>query len=219
MSGRKAKVSPRRHHHDSAATRATILAAAERIFAEAGLAGARTDAIAKAAGVNKALLYYYFKSKDGLYRAVLEEHIKDFYRRGLQVLASRGSARSLLLRYVSMHFDFMSARPNYPRLFQRLMMAGGRPLQQLAQKYFLPLGRRLARVIERGVREGEFRPVHAGHTIISLVALTVFYFTSPIVRLAAPVDPYQDRQIRERKNEVLKFIRYALFKNPEDKVI
>jgi TetR/AcrR family transcriptional regulator len=220
MSAKQTRVSPRRrHHHDSAATRAAILAAAESIFAGGGLAGARTDAIAKAAGVNKALLYYYFKSKDGLYRAVLEEHIKDFYRRGLQVLTSRGSARSLLLRYVSMHFDFMSARPNYPRLFQRLMMAGGRPLQQLAQKYFIPLGRRLARVIERGVREGEFRPVHSGHTIISLVALTVFYFTSPIVRLAAPVDPYQDRQITERKNEVLKFIRYALFKNPEDKVI
>jgi TetR/AcrR family transcriptional regulator len=219
MDGRRAKVSPGRHHHDSAATQAAILVAAERIFAEAGLEGARTEAIAAAAGVNKALLYYYFQSKDALYRAVLEQHVKDFYRRGLQVLTSRGSARSLLLRYVSMHFDFMGARPNYPRLFQRLMMAGGRPLQQLAQKYFLPLGRRLARVIERGVREGEFRPVHSGHTIISLVALTVFYFTSPIVRLAAPVDPYQERQIAARKNEVLKFIRYALFKNPEDKVI
>jgi TetR/AcrR family transcriptional regulator len=219
MNGRRAKVSPGRHHHDSAATQAAILVAAERIFAEAGLEGARTEAIAAAAGVNKALLYYYFQSKDALYRAVLEQHVKDFYRRGLQVLTSRGSARSLLLRYVSMHFDFMGARPNYPRLFQRLMMAGGRPLQQLAQKYFLPLGRRLARVIERGVREGEFRPVHSGHTIISLVALTVFYFTSPIVRLAAPVDPYQERQIAARKNEVLKFIRYALFKNPEDKVI
>lgn len=125
MSGRKAKVSPRRHHHDSAATHAAILAAAERVFAEEGLAGARTDGIAAAAGVNKALLYYYFKSKDGLYRAVLEEHMKDFYRRGLQVLTSGGSARSIVLRYVSARFDSMSARPNYPRLFQRVMMTGG----------------------------------------------------------------------------------------------
>jgi TetR/AcrR family transcriptional regulator len=209
----------RLRHHDSAATRAAILAAAERSFAEGGLAGARIDAIARAAGVNKALLYYYFRSKDGLYRAVLEEHMKDFHRRAGEALSSSGSARSILLRYVSMHFDLMSARPNYPRLFQRFMMAGGRPLRQLAQKYIIPLGWQLAKLIERGVREGEFRPVHTAHTIVSLAALTVFYFTSPVVRVAAPHDPYQRQRIAERKNEVLKFIRYALFKNPEDQDI
>ena len=216
---RRRKVKPgldRRHHHDSAATRAAILAAAERIFAEEGLAGARTEAIAAAAGVNKALLYYYFQSKDGLYRAVLEEHLKELRRRALEVFSSSGSARAILLRYVSMHFDFMSARPHYPRLFQRLIMAGGRPLQHLARKYFIPLRRRLMELIERGVRAGEFRPVHSGHTVISLVALTVFYFASPIVRVTAPVDPYRDRQVAQRKQEVLKFVRYALFRNPED---
>jgi nicotinic acid mononucleotide adenylyltransferase len=71
-------------------------------------------------------------------------------------------------------------------------------------------------LIERGVRAGEFRPVHSGHTVISLVALTVFYFASPIVRVTAPVDPYRDRQVAQRKQEVLKFVRYALFRNPED---
>ena len=49
-----------------------ILAAAERIFAARGLAGARTDEIAQAARVNKAMLYYYFGSKERLYRAVFE---------------------------------------------------------------------------------------------------------------------------------------------------
>ena len=220
LATRKAGPVLRRHRrHDSAATRAAILAAAERIFAEGGLAGARTDAIAETAGVNKALLYYYFQSKDGLYRAVLEEHMKDFYRRGLEVLSSSGSPRAILLRYLSMHFDFISARPNYPRLFQRLMMAGGRPLRQLAQKCIIPVGRQLAKLIERGVRTGEFRPVHTAHTIVSIAALTVFYFASPIVRVVAPHDPYQRRRIAQRKDEVLKFIRYALFKNPEDQVI
>ena len=63
-----------------AETRAAILAAAEQVFAKAGLAGARTDAIAAAAGVNKALLYYYFKSKGGLYEAVVEDHFREFNR-------------------------------------------------------------------------------------------------------------------------------------------
>src|SRR6185437_15664202 len=54
-------------------SRADILQAAVREFAREGVAGARTDAIARSAGVNKALLYYYFKDKEGLYQAVLDE--------------------------------------------------------------------------------------------------------------------------------------------------
>ena len=53
-------------------TRSRILDAAVREFSENGLAGARTEQIAEIAGVNKALLYYYFKSKEALYRAALE---------------------------------------------------------------------------------------------------------------------------------------------------
>src|SRR5579862_6684588 len=94
---------------DSAETKAVILKAAERIYAENGLAGARTDAIASAAGVNKALLYYYFKSKEGLYEAVVEDHFREFNREALEVLNATGPARTVLLRYVRLHFDFMSA--------------------------------------------------------------------------------------------------------------
>ena len=53
-------------------TRSRILDAAERAFAEGGLAGARVASIAEAAGANKAMLYYYFDSKEALYFAVLE---------------------------------------------------------------------------------------------------------------------------------------------------
>jgi TetR/AcrR family transcriptional regulator len=207
-------------HHDSAQTRAAILEAAGRIFAEAGLAGARTDAIAAAAGVNKALLYYYFRSKDGLYQAVLEEHLRDFHQQALEVLSSRGSARSTLLGYVGMHFDFISARPYYPRLFQRMAMAGGKGLERLAQEHFVPLAKKLVKLIERGVRVGELRPLDSAHTAISLVALTVFYFSAaPAVRVVSGMDPFKKENLARRKAEVLKFIRYALFRKPEAAVL
>jgi len=54
-------------------TRTRILEAAVREFSEKGLAGARTEQIAEAAGVNKALLYYYFAGKEALYAAALED--------------------------------------------------------------------------------------------------------------------------------------------------
>ena len=94
-------------HAVAGETRAAILAAAERVFAQSGLAGARTDAIAAEAGVNKALLYYYFKSKARLYQAVLEDHFSAFNLEALAVLEGPGPAREVLLRYLRLHFDFL----------------------------------------------------------------------------------------------------------------
>lgn len=201
---------------DSSRTRATILTAAEKIFAEAGLAGARTDAIAAAAGVNKAMLYYYFKSKDGLYRAVLEANVEEFHRGAEDVLASGKSAGSILLDYVGHHFSFIGARPYYARLFQRLMMTGDRSVERIIRLHFVPLFRRLVALIERGVQSREFRPLDARHTAISLVALLVFYFNAaPMAQKIGNIDVFGRAQQALRKREVLKFIRYALFTNPE----
>ena len=115
---------------DGPASRETILAAAERTFAEAGLSGARVDRIARRAHVNKALLYYYFRSKEGLYRAVLEEHLREFAREAREVLEAQGDARSKVLGFVSAHFDFLSVRPLFPSLMQRFFMTGGRSLDR-----------------------------------------------------------------------------------------
>src|SRR5208337_5608976 len=139
-------------HHNSAATREAILEAAERIFGDEGLEGARTEAIAAAAGVNKALLYYYFGSKEGLYRAVLEGYLADFNRRALELLSSNGSAPSLLLRYINIHFDFIGAHRHHGPLFQRMLMADQKYLARLAREYFLPRSKALLKVIERGMR-------------------------------------------------------------------
>jgi TetR/AcrR family transcriptional regulator len=212
----KGKSRRRRRPRDSTATRTTILKAAERIFAEAGMAGARTDAIAAAAGVNKAMLYYYFRSKDGLYRAVLEANVEEFRRRAEKVLSGGGTAGRLLLEYVSHHFDFIGARPYYPRLLQRLVMAGDRGVVKIVKDHFRPLARRLRELIECGKRSGELRPLDARHAIISLVALTVFYFSAaPLVRRMGGADAFDRSEQARRKKEVLKFIRYALFTDPE----
>jgi len=202
--------------HNSSETRTAILKSAERIFADAGLAGARINAIAAAAGVNKAMLYYYFKSKEGLYRAVLKANIEEFHRLGEAVLSGPGSAGAIVLRYVNHHFDFLGGRPYYSRLFQRLIMAGDRNVDRLITKHFVPLSRRLVALIERGVQTGEFRALDPRHTAISLVALTVFFFNAaPMARKIGNIDVFDSAQQAGRKEEVLKFIRFALFTTPE----
>jgi TetR/AcrR family transcriptional regulator len=213
-----ARANPKRptaRRRDSAGTRAAILGAAERIFADAGLAGARTQSIAAAAGVNKAMLHYYFKSKRGLYRAVLEANVVELHRQLDEVFAARGSDRILLLDYVSRHFDFIVARPYYPRLFQRLAMAGDRSVERIIRVHLAPIYRALTELIEHGMRAGEFRVLDPRHTAISVVALTVFYFgAAPLVGRIGGIDVFTDSEHAQRKEEVLQFLRYALFTEP-----
>jgi TetR/AcrR family transcriptional regulator len=205
-----------RRHARSRETRAAILAAAEQSFAKCGLDGARTDAIAAAAGVNKALLYYYFKSKDGLYTAVVEDHFREFNRQALEVLAAPGAARSVLLRYVGLYFDFISARQRYAALYQQLMTARGKPLERLVRKYFVPRSNAFHRLLERGIRDGEFRNIDPRHAAISIVGLIVFYFSAaPVLQLLGHADTYGRANLRRRKQEVLDFIRYGLFLEPQ----
>ena len=202
-------------HARAAETRAAILRAAADSFASVGLAGARTEAIARAAGVNKSLLHYYFKSKEGLYSAVLEEHMKEFSQRAQEILSAPGSPSETVLRFVNLHFDFVSARPYYPLLFQRLMMTGGQPLKRLMRKYLLPVGVGLMRVIVGGIRRREFRRVDPGQMAISLVGVTVFYFSSaPIVRVLRGIEPFEAMHLKKRKEHVLELVRFGLFHRP-----
>jgi len=197
-------------------SRAKILAAAERAFARDGLAGARTDAMAAAAGVNKALLYYYFKSKEGLYEAVIEEHLREFNERAFAILTASGSARVLLLRYMNLHFDFISRRHWHAALFQQLIMKGGKPPERLFRKYIVPRSEMLRQLLERGIRAGELRKVDPLDTTISLAALIVFYFASaPMLQLVGDLDPYAPANLKRRKQAVLDFIRHGLFVDPE----
>lgn len=197
-------------------SRAKILAAAERAFARDGLAGARTDAIAMAAGVNKALLYYYFKSKEGIYEAVIEEHLREFNERAFAILTAPGSARVLLLRYMNLHFDFISRRHWHAALFQQLIMKGGKPPERLFRKYIVPRSEMLRQLLERGIRAGELRKVDPFHTTISLAALIVFYFSAaPMLQLIGDQDPYAPANLKRRKQEVLDFIRHGLFVDPD----
>ena len=213
---KKRPIPDRARHHDSVETRAAILRAAERIYAEGGLAGARTEAIAAAARVNKALLYYYFKSKEGLYQAVVGSQVREFQRKAEEILSARGQAGSTLLRYVSYHFDFIGTHPHYPRIFQRMMMEGDRTLERMVREYSIPLSKLLVAVLERGMKAGEFRRLDKGHTIVSIAGMTAHYFNiAPAFRMITGQDPYSKPNLAMRKAEVLKFIRYALFRNPE----
>ena len=97
--------SSKQSSEDSHVSRKRILAAALTEFSAKGLAGARTEQIAAAAGVNKALLYYYFASKEKLYVAALEAVATRVRENTLAVLEREGSPGERVLRAALNHFD------------------------------------------------------------------------------------------------------------------
>ena len=209
---RRPALPPRRDRARNPETIRRIVAAAEKIFAEQGIDGARTDAIARAARVNKALLYYYFKSKEDLHRFTLQTL---FGRMRQQVGAAMEGAvapRDQLVNYVNGYFDFTSRHPNYPRLVQREVMGRGQSLHWIVQVYFGPLYRRLTATIRAGIARGEFRRVDPQNTAVTLIAMTVFYFAAaPVLVELWRCNPLAPARVAARRRSVLDFLEHGLF--------
>jgi len=198
-------------------TRAAILQAAIQEFAHHGIAGARTDAIARSAGVNKALLYYYFKDKQTLYGAAMDHAFRQLSTHMTAVLDRDLPPGEKMRTYVGEYFDFIAGHPLNRDLVQREMMRAGHTsahLERIARRYFQPLFIKLGEVIRAGSASGEFRPVDPVQFVPSMVALVVFYFTSaPLMKTVTGLDPLSPERIAARRAAVLDFVSAALFRN------
>src|SRR5579872_3617514 len=203
-------------------SRAAILQAAVREFANHGIAGARTDKIARSAKVNKALLYYYFKDKEALYGAVLDQVFGGLIAHVGEVFSRDLPPREKILAYAGAHFDYVASHSLYPRIVQGEMMGAGRGrakhLERIVKKYFRPLFGRVSEVIKTGQAIGDFRPVDPLQFVPSMIAVIVFYFTSaPVMRLMTGKEPMTPERVAARRTAVLDLISAALFQSPSGK--
>jgi len=204
-------------------TRAAILKAALEEFSNEDVTGARTDEIARSAGVNKALLYYYFKDKESLYAAVLEQVLTGIVSRVNTVLDREDlGAREKLLLYVETHFDHVAISPLYPRLVQREAMRSGRNMHPLVGRFidrqWRPVYNKLMALLTDGIAAGEFRPSDPAQTLTSLLGVMIFYFiSSPTQQLMGPGDPFSPERIAARRAAVLDFVSTAIFSGTRPK--
>jgi len=199
-------------------TRAAILKAAVHEFAREGVAAARTDAIARSAKVNKALLYYYFKDKEALYQAVLDEVFTGVRAAIHQALSQPLPPRERMCAYVRAHFDYIASHPLYPRIVHAEFLTASKDasrLQRVAKQYFRSVFAELAKLLQEGAASGEFRPVNPMHFIPSMISIIVFYFTTaPILKIVTGFDPMSSVRLAERREAIVDFISAALFVPP-----
>jgi|ERR1035441_2245920 TetR/AcrR family transcriptional regulator len=202
----------------SAETKDRILDAALSEFSANGLAGARTERIAAAAGVNKALLYYYFESKEKLYLAALEMIADKVRDSNMAVFLSQASPGERIVRTALTHFDRIMAQQEFQSLMQQEMMrvhkgeSGALPI--LVKRAFGPLHAMYQSLVREGVSSGELVDVDWKQIMLASLGANVFYFLSaPVWRLLVEEELFTPQALAGRRTALVEFLGQALFQD------
>lgn len=186
------RAAPRRED-DPPASEKRILDAARREFIAKGLGGARMQSVATAAGVNKALLHYYYRSKEKLYQKVLEDTVGSVWGAIGAEFRAQDPARGLepLLRTViATYVSVLAANPEFP-LFMFREMANGDPafasgIPALVRD-FRHVPATLVEALQKEIREGKVKPIPPVHFFMNLMGMTVATFLiMPMIRRLGP---------------------------------
>lgn len=189
-------------------TQEQILRVAEELFAQKGFAGVRTHEIAERAGVNKALIYYYFESKEKLLREVLQKILFDLISLSNEILAQKLSALEILEQFYRGFFYYCARHKNFSRLTTMDLGSEGGSLRNLFENFFRPLFERGVRFIDRAVERGELQPVNARQLLVTIYGMTIAYFAdaNQVAYLFGVDDAATDALVEERLEANLDFI-------------
>ena len=210
----------RRHAARDGDTEQRILDAAHAVFVRRGTAGARMQEIAAEAGVNQALLHYYFRSKDRLARAAFERAASEFMPTVIQVLASDTELEAKVARIIALELDHLARAPYLPgyilselahhpeRAGQLVSAVTGMVPAEIGMR----VGGALRAQLDARVRAGRIHPIEPDQFIVNLLAMCVFPFAArPMLMALLGFDQAGfDRFIDRRRKELAPFFLRAL---------
>ena len=213
----KKKTSP--HKHDGEAE-TRILDAAKAVFIRRGTAGARMQDIAEEAGVNQALLHYYFRSKEKLSEAVFRDTAGRMFPALIQIVGSDKSLTEKIDLIVDTYLTQMTRTPFLPgyilaelhhhpeRMHQLLGKIAGGDITSLTKPAFEKLEKQLA----AEARSGRMRRMNAPQFFVNLVSLCIFPFAArPMLHAAFGFDDNDFAKfIEQRRKDLPVYIRSAI---------
>ena len=165
----------------AAVSRDRVFAAAAREFAAKGYAGANVDRIARAARLNKAMIYYHFTSKAALYREILRDMFGAVRTRVVAVAASDASPEDKIRAYVAAIASEAEARPHFPPIWLREIAEGAAHVDATTLGYVRDVLAALGGIIAEGVRAGRFHPAHPMLVQGGIIAPLMFFLaTGPL---------------------------------------
>jgi TetR/AcrR family transcriptional regulator len=189
-------------------TKERILDAAKKIFVAKGMAGARMQDIADEAGINKALLHYYFRNKEQLFQTILLEVSTRFFPSLNQIFDSDIPLFDKIRTFCSSYIDNVMKNPYIPMFVLNEMNQNQALFIKNLVKNNPPNPSKLVIQIEEEIKNGTINPVSPVQLLINMMSLCVFPFVSkPMLQLVIGLDDLQFRHVMElRKIEVAEFI-------------
>jgi len=178
-------------------TEEQVFEAALEVFSCKGKDGARMQEIADRAGINKAMLHYYFRSKDRLYEAVFDYVFTRFMLSLSEALGGEASFEDTLRTFVDRYLTFHKEHPAVMRLWVQENLAGAPVVRQKLRAY----GQRaeeappyiFIRKMKAAIDAGEIRAVDPFQTFVTIIGASVFYFlafpTMSVLNPALAEDP------------------------------
>jgi TetR/AcrR family transcriptional regulator len=189
-------------------TEEKILTAAKKIFLQKGMAGARMQDIADEAGINKALLHYYFRSKDQLFEKIFLEVAHAFLPKIFAILESESTLFEKIERFCSEYISQVITTPYVP-IF--ILNEINRQPQAFLKKVFgsnRPPVEKLLPQIQKEIKTGVIKPIDPLQLLINTLSLCLFPFlASPMIQLVTGMSTKEFSTLMEkRKTEVPKMI-------------
>lgn len=169
----------RARRRDSVGTREALLAAGSELFAEHGYDGVPVAVIADRARVNKAMISYHFGGKRQLYLAIVAATFAEIVASVERLAGAPRPAPEVLREIIAVVGEMVTRRhPHFCTMMLREVLAGGARLEPALIEHPARMLAAVQRVVARGVREGDFRPVDPVLTHLSLVGGLVFFFAT-----------------------------------------
>jgi AcrR family transcriptional regulator len=194
--------------NDDISTEQKILDAAKQVFLENGLDGARMQDIADKAGINKALLHYYFRSKDKLFERIFLEEAQKFMPKVATIMLSDMPLFEKIEKFVTEYIDTLTQNPLLP-IF--ILSEVNRNPKEMLKKIWGNTRPPLDKVEEhvaKLVKKGEIKPIKGYELMINMVSLCIFPFLArPMVQWITKTNEEEFLQMmQQRKKHVVKFV-------------
>jgi len=163
-------------------TRLRLLAAAAAEFAAKGFAGANVDRIARSARVNKAMIYYHFRSKAALYREILHDMFAAVAANVAAVEDSPADPADKIRAFVDAIADAAEARPHFPPIWFREIADGGTRLDAATLAHVTAVVKTLGRIVQDGHAKKRFRKINPMLIHAGIIGPLLLYFASGPMR-------------------------------------
>jgi len=203
----------------SSNTESKILEAARKVFIKKGLAGARMQEIADEAGINKALLHYYFRSKEKLFDKIFEGVFHTIAAGIGKDLGSDLTVFEKLERLIGLYVDVISANPYMPVFIINEMNQNPQRMQHLLEQGVFPSMLSFFVQLMQEMNIGKIRPIHPSHLILNIIGMIVLPFAvkpmiAPVLKENMGID--YDDLLAERKKVITEFVFNALKNNDHE---